>query len=122
MPSDDYTAAPSSGKLKLKGVTGSKIEKKKKKKSKDKERSKDKPELAVEKKARDGEDEGKRGSAEDEFEIREEDEDVDAVGITKTPAELRHEEMKRKRVRRLSPGSALPLDFERQRDYLDATY
>lgn len=98
MPLDDYAAAPSSGKLKLKGVAGSKVEKKKKKKSKDKDKGKNKEpdqEREVER--------GESGTpaAADEAELvvaDEQDAGPEGVGRIKTAAEIRHEEMKRKRV------------------------
>ncbi len=92
MPADDYTP-PIRGALKLKGVKDSKIDKKKKKKRKAAEDS-DVPSKSKEPATTDQDGDEKTGESEELEELG-----AVVMGSGKTGAEMRHEEMKRKRVR-----------------------
>ena len=87
MPPGDEYAAATGGTLKLKGVQGSKIDKKKKKKKKEEEATPATPHGAA--------DVTESGTAAD---AESRDEHDGAANVGKTEAERRHEEMRRKRV------------------------
>ncbi len=100
MAGDDYAVA--AGSLKLKGVKGGKIEKKKKKKSKSKPSESDRPASAERINPPKSATDAKASSADPELQTAKElsPGDQEALGtyVGKTEAEIRHEEMRRKRV------------------------
>jgi protein FAM32A len=92
MPPGDEYAAATSGTLKLKGVQGSKIDKKKKKKRKKKEGEEEEAKPATPEATADVTESGTAADAEGRHESD------GAAYVGKTEAERRHEEMRRKRV------------------------
>ena len=104
MPSDDYSAA-SGGALKIKGVKGSKIDKHKKKKKKPKPENEDLGEAALSKTEQDSAAQRKAtGTENDRLDdlLADEDGKLENLevqqGSTKTEAERRFEENRRKKV------------------------
>lgn len=103
-PASEY-ATTGSGKLKIKGVQGGRVEKKKKKKKKDKDSVKEKPTEGEEEypaeNQKDGQTESmaeKRRSGSRDLRDEEEEEEEGQETYGKTEAERRYNEARRKRV------------------------
>ncbi|KAI9717616.1 MAG: hypothetical protein M1812_004561 [Candelaria pacifica] len=100
MAGDEYAAA--GGSLKLKGVQSGKVGKKKKNKSKSKPSDSDRPASAERVTSPSSRSDNKASSADPDLDISKEaslvDEEAIGLHVGKTEAEIRHEEMRRKRL------------------------